>query len=225
MTIWPPVGEPPVNDLAEPLTRAPAEPASIPSGSLSVVRAVMLDVPSRLLAERRRLGLDLFDEMWEGELHMGPPPSEEHQRIGGRLHAALLGAADTAGLHVRYETGVFDPANPADESYRTPDLVVFDEAARSTRGVEGRALLVVEIRSPGDETFDKLPFYERMGVAEMLVIDRDSKAVRRWLRTDDGLAEVGPDSAGSHQLTALPVTLHAIDGRLVVGVSGHESVI
>jgi len=91
--------------------------------------------------------------------------------------------------------------------------------------VEGRALLVVEIRSPGDETFDKLPFYERMGVAEMLVIDRDSKALRRWVRTDDGLDEVGPDSAGSHQLTALPVTLHTIDGRLVVRGHGHESLI
>jgi len=49
----------------------------------------MLDVPSHLLAERRRLGLDLFDEMWEGELHMVPPPSEEHQRTGGRLSVAL----------------------------------------------------------------------------------------------------------------------------------------
>lgn len=185
----------------------------------------MLDVPSHLLAERRRLGLDLFDEMWEGELHMVPPPSEEHQRTGGRLYVALSGVADTVGLHVRYETGVFDPANPTDESYRTPDLVVFDEAARSARGVEGRALLVVEIRSPGDETFDKLPFYERMSVAEMLVIDRDSKALRRWVRTDDGLDEVGPDNAGSHQLTALPVTLHTIDGRLVVRGHGHESLI
>jgi hypothetical protein len=38
----------------------------------------MLDVPAALLAERQRLGLDLFDEMWEGELHMVPPPSAEH---------------------------------------------------------------------------------------------------------------------------------------------------
>ena len=40
------------------------------------MRAVMLDVPESLLDERRRLGLDVFDEVWEGVLHMVPPPSD-----------------------------------------------------------------------------------------------------------------------------------------------------
>ncbi|SRR6266508_6360578 len=182
----------------------------------------MLDVPAQLLAERRRLGLDLFDEMWEGELHMVPPPSDEHQRINGRLFAVLLAAGDDAGVHVRFETGVFDPANPLDESYRTPDLVVFDEAARSERGVEGRALLVVEIHSPRDETFEKLPFYERMGVAEVLVIDRDSKELRRWLLADGRLVEVEPDGIGRHELIALPINFRTEQGRLVVRSAGHD---
>jgi hypothetical protein len=37
----------------------------------------MLDVPGSLLDERRRLGLDVVDEVWEGVLHMVPPPSGE----------------------------------------------------------------------------------------------------------------------------------------------------
>jgi len=36
------------------------------------MRAVMLDVPEALVEERRRLGIDGFDEMWEGELHSIP---------------------------------------------------------------------------------------------------------------------------------------------------------
>jgi Uma2 family endonuclease len=41
----------------------------------------------------------------------------------------------------------------------------------SERGVEGAVPLVVEIRSPGDETDLKLPWYAGLGVAEVLVID------------------------------------------------------
>jgi Uma2 family endonuclease len=182
----------------------------------------MLDVPAGLLAERKRLGHDRFDEMWEGELHMVPPPSEEHQRVGGRLYALLLALADEAGLHVRYETGLFDPSYPADESYRQPDLVVFDEAVRSTRGVEGAARLVIEIRSPGDETFQKQPFWERVGVAEVVVIDRDDKSVRRWTRRGDVLVEVDPAPDGSHHLAALEVTLATDGGQLVVTSAGTD---
>ena len=42
---------------------------------------------------------------------------------------------------------------------------------------------MIEIRSPGDETFEKQPFWERVGVAEVVVIDRDDKSVRRWARS------------------------------------------
>ncbi|MGI9120683.1 MAG: hypothetical protein ACR2G7_11290 [Acidimicrobiales bacterium] len=42
------------------------------------MRAVLLEAPQSLLEERRRLGLDIFDEMWEGVLHMVPPPGGPH---------------------------------------------------------------------------------------------------------------------------------------------------
>jgi hypothetical protein len=41
----------------------------------------MLEVDAALLEQRRRLGLDRGDEMWEGVLHMTPAPSNEHRRI------------------------------------------------------------------------------------------------------------------------------------------------
>ncbi|MDQ6837574.1 MAG: Uma2 family endonuclease, partial [Actinomycetota bacterium] len=125
------------------------------------MRGVLLEVPADLLVERARQGVDVFDEMWDGELHMAPPPSEEHQRIGGDLFIALHGPAVAEGWLVRYETGLFDPEAPDDSNYRMPDLVVFAASRRSDRGVEGGAVLVVEIRSPGDESMEKLAFYRR----------------------------------------------------------------
>ena len=45
----------------------------------------MLEVPQDLLDERRSLDLDRLDELWDGELHMVPPPSFMHQRMETRL--------------------------------------------------------------------------------------------------------------------------------------------
>jgi Uma2 family endonuclease len=184
------------------------------------VRAVLVEVPERMLAERRRLGHDRFDEMWEGELHMVPPPSGERQRFGSRLLVTLAPVAEASGLLVTYETGLFDPGVAGSDSYRQPDLAVYDPAVASERGVEGAARLVVEIRSPGDETFEKIPFYSRVGVAEMVVVDRDTKDVRRWSASGgSGLAEVA-DEDGWHVLDALDVALRGVDGRLMVRVAG-----
>lgn len=49
----------------------------------------MLRAPEELLAERARTGVDVHDEVWEGVLHMAPPPSSGHQRAGGRLYRIL----------------------------------------------------------------------------------------------------------------------------------------
>ena len=43
--------------------------------------------------------------------------------------------------------------------------------------LEGPPTVVIEIRSPDDETLEKLPFYAKLGVPEVWVIDRDSRAV------------------------------------------------
>ena len=94
----------------------------------------MLDVPESLLDERRRQGLDVFDEVWEAVLHMVPPPSDEHQRLGSELIAVFVGVAKRRGLVASYETGLF----AADDDYRVPDIGV--AATVPWRGAE----LVVE---------------------------------------------------------------------------------
>jgi len=129
----------------------------------------MLEVDPQLLAERARLGLDIRDEMWDGELHIVPQASGPHQRFGTDLLAVLLPLARARGLEMSYETGFYRH----ETDYRVPDLVIYRPDQASERGEEG-AELVIEIRSPADETMVKLPWYLAQGCREVLIIDRDT---------------------------------------------------
>ena len=62
------------------------------------------------------------------------------------------------------------------------------------------AALVVEIVSPDDESWQKLPFYAAHGVDEVLILDPEERSVH-WLALSDGeyreaersgLIELGP---------------------------------
>jgi len=124
----------------------------------------MVEVPESLLDERRRTGADGWDEVWDGVLHMAPAPTGIHQRFGWRLAVVLHPRAEAKGLVASYETALYRPdAGRAD--YRVPDQVFCQPAHATARGMQGRAELVVEIRSPGDETYDKPAFYAEVGCA------------------------------------------------------------
>jgi hypothetical protein len=45
------------------------------------MRAVIVHFKDEELADRRSKGLDRWDELWEGVLHLTPAPNVEHQRI------------------------------------------------------------------------------------------------------------------------------------------------
>ncbi len=154
----------------------------------------MLEVDERLLEERRRKGLDVFDEMWEGVLHMVPPAGGPHQGLGGELFMILHPLAQRRGLVVRYETGLFRPG--VNDDYRVPDLLVATRERLTDRGVDGAAELVVEILSPNDESYVKLDWYARLGVREMLILDPDSLAVELYRGTPAGPVLVAPDESG-----------------------------
>ena len=77
-----------------------------------------MEVPEALVEERRRTGADRWDELWEGELHMLPPPSGLHQRLGGELFVVLLPLAEARGLVGAYEAGLYRPGTDLD--YRVP---------------------------------------------------------------------------------------------------------
>lgn len=169
------------------------------------MRAVMLNVPEALLAARRDARADRRDEVWEGVLHMVPPPSAAHQRLSAELLAVLVPLAKSRGLVPLVEAGVYR----ADDDYRVPDQVYARPDQVSHRGVENGAPLVVEILSAGDETYDKLGWCAAGGVEEVLVIDPETRHPELFARR--GRAMVLVESAPV-RVAALGVDLAVVDG-------------
>ena len=64
---------------------------------------------------------------------------------------------------------------------------MYRRESASDRGVDGPPLLAVEIRSPGDETDAKVAWYLALGVAEVIVVERDFLAAT--LHTAGGSVE------------------------------------
>lgn len=134
----------------------------------------------RMLIERRRAsGLHRLDEIWDGVLHMVPAPSHSHAVVGAQLKALLRPFALAAGLLVTDEFNLGD----SEQDFRVPDGGLHRPGAAEMW--HPTAALVLEIVSPQDETWQKLPFYAAHGVDEMLIVDPQEHTVQ-WLALTDG---------------------------------------
>jgi Uma2 family endonuclease len=81
------------------------------------------------------------------------------------------------GNRVHHDVNVASPGGWPN-NYRVPDLVLLTPdrvAIDHDAYFEGAPTVVVEIRRPGDETMEELPFYARLGVPEVWLIDRDTR--------------------------------------------------
>jgi hypothetical protein len=101
------------------------------------------------LERRRALGLDKFDEVWNGVYWVAPHADSDHGLLDDRVAILLHPWAKRAGL---LGSGGFNLGTPDD--YRVPDRG-FHRSRPGSAYVE-TAPVVVEIVSPGDETFTKL---------------------------------------------------------------------
>jgi Uma2 family endonuclease len=148
-----------------------------------------------LLERRRQAGVDRLDEVWQGVLHMVPGPSFEHARISQQLAVLLDGPARAGGLLAAISE--FN-LGESEHDFRVPDGGLHRPGAA---GVWlATAALVVEILSPDDETWQKLPFYAAHHVDEVLIVDPSERTVA-WLGLREGryqplqrsgLIELGP---------------------------------
>ncbi|MBW3646468.1 MAG: Uma2 family endonuclease [Actinobacteria bacterium] len=141
------------------------------------MRTVVLGPPpaelKAFLARRRELGLDAYDEVWEGVVHVPPMAHAWHGMVQASLLIAVGGLAVRAGLQ---PSGPFDLGQKDD--FRIPDAGVFDAVPQTA--FVATAVLVVEVISPDDETFEKFDFYTRAGVREVLTADPQERRVRVW---------------------------------------------
>lgn len=170
------------------------------------------ELEAALIRRRRRTGTDKFDEVWEGVYVMAPIANDEHQDLAGELTSIFMIVIQWPGLGlVRPGVNVSDRRRDWKKNYRCPDVVVFlngTTAVNCKTFWYGGPDLAVEIVSFGDRTLDKIPFYEKVGTRELLVIDRHPWALTLYRLQGGRLTEAGrstPDDA--HVLTSEVVPL------------------
>ena len=169
--------------------------------TLLVPDAASLD---RMVADRRRLGLDAKDEVWDGDYVVMPDPGNEHQLLVGDIRDALNQVVKPLGGRV------FPGCNVSDRddwrtNYRNPDVAAFlrgNPAEDRGSHWRGGPDLAIEVVSPGDRSRDKRDFYAAVGTRELLLIDRSPWSLE-LLRLDRGrLVSAGVAGVGDDSLLA-----------------------
>jgi Uma2 family endonuclease len=174
----------------------------------------------RLIAERVATGADRFDEVWEGAYMMTPLANDEHQDLSIQISSILqwlVGWSLHLGV-VRAPTNLSDREIGWERNFRVPDIAVFLNTTKAKNcGTHwcGPADLLVEIVSPDDLSREKLSFYSKLGVQEVMLIDRDPWALELYHLQDGQLqlaAKDTLDQAAPISLTVLPVDLRLQPG-------------
>lgn len=177
------------------------------------------DIERRLIARRRRLGQDKFDEVWNGVYVMAPLANDEHQDVVGGLCTLLT-------MNVQWERkGLVRPgvnvSNHRDEwkkNFRCPDVAVF---LKDTRAINcgtfwfGGPDFAVEVTSPGEKVTKKLSFYAEVGTRELLILGRSPWKLSLYRLNDAELQLDGTSTVSDGNWLAsnvVPLSFRLIDG-------------
>jgi Uma2 family endonuclease len=159
--------------------------------------AIILDngIAKHLIARRRRLGLDHFDEVWDGVYVMSPAANIEHFSVSNDLATVLTIVVKWSGLgEVLPGINVSDRKEGWKKNFRVPDVTVFlngNPAEDCDTHWFGGPDLVIEVISPNDRSRKKIPFYEKIGTREVLLIDRRPWRLTLYRLTEGKLEVVG----------------------------------
>jgi Uma2 family endonuclease len=150
-----------------------------------------------LIQQRRATGADRYDEVWDGIYVMSPLANNEHQALVSELTTVLNVTVGWAGLgQVFPGVNVSDRRVDWQRNYRCPDVAVFLQDTQAVDCGEfwfGGPELAIEIVSPGDKTLDKLPFYARVGIRELWVVQREPWSIGVY-RASKGILELAAAS-------------------------------
>ncbi len=170
-----------------------------------------------LIRQRRATGADRFDEVWDGVYVMSPPADVVHQFLASKLSSAIDQAlGGVRGVQVFAGVNVSDRADDWTKNYRCPDVAVYlpgDPAKLMRAYWLGGPDFAVEILSRHDRSRKKLGFYAKVGVRELLLIDRKPWSLE-FYRSDGGelrlVGKVRPGSTDPLTSLVLPISLRLI---------------
>jgi Uma2 family endonuclease len=153
------------------------------------------EISRQLIRQRRARGIDQKDEVWEGVYIVSPEANNEHQDLTGLIYLALQVSVGFAGLgKVLPGANVSDRVEDWKKNYRCPDVVVFLNGTTATNKRTywlGGPDFAVEIISRYDRSRKKLDFYAKVGVKELLLVDRKPWALELYRLQDGSLVLIG----------------------------------
>jgi Uma2 family endonuclease len=185
------------------------------------MEALILDqeLRKRLIRQRRRSGSDRFDEVWNGVYVMSPLADNLHQDIAFELAFAIrqtIGGPESGKVNTGIN--VSDQAEHGKRNYRCPDVAVFlpgNPARNLGTHWLGGPDFAVEVISKYDRSRLKLPFYAKVGVREVLLVDRSPWALELYRSHDETMELVGTSTSETSTLLSslvLPLAYRLLPG-------------
>ncbi len=173
----------------------------------------------RMIARRRRLGQDKFDEVWNGVYVMSPMANDEHQDVVSVLNTLLCLVIQWPELGVvRPGVNVSDRRQRWEKNFRCPDIAVFlnDTAAINcdTHWLGGPDF-AIEVASRRERVARKLRFYAKVQTRELLIVERYPWSLKLYRLEDAELRLAGDSTVGSETWLAslvLPLSFRMIEG-------------
>ena len=186
----------------------------------------MRELSEERQAMRRLAGADAFDEVWDGEVVLAPEPDFEHQDLEGALLIWFRAhwVPREAGRYAIQRMNVAAPdREPWTANYRVPDVLLWtsERASRNCRTHwNGSPDVPIEIRSPGDRSYDKLETYLAWGAREVWIIDRDSRAPEIYFAGGDGAVQRRDFDEKGWVRSVFGIAMRSHEGRLEIVLDG-----
>lgn len=161
-------------------------------------------VEKRLIARRRAMGVDRYDEVWNGVYVMSPLPNLDHRYFATRLAGVIQSWLDLKGSGI-----VFAGANVSDrrrgwkKNFRCPDVAIYlndNPAEPCGTHWRGGPDFAIEIVSPGDRSRKKLPFYAQVETRELLILDRQPRQWELYELLNGALVSLGTSTPENGQI-------------------------
>lgn len=200
-----------IQKLSEPVALMTPKVDEPPRPEFVMRKALLLDpwLVRRLIADRQKRGIDRYDEVWDGVYVMSAAPTNEHQDLVHDLQVVLDAIVKQNGRgRVQGGANISDREEGWENNHRCPDVVV---VLKDSQAIDcgthwlGGPDFIVEVKSPDDETEKKIPFYGRVGVRELLIIDRDTRHLRLYRHDVRKLALVAQSSEENDEWIASEV--------------------
>ncbi len=162
---------------------------------------VILDakLTAALIRRRRRAGTNRYDEVWDGVYVMSPEANNEHQDIVADLTICFGMAISRTGLgKVQAGANISDLARGWRRNYRSPDVLVFLRGTTAqNQGTHwlGGPDFAVEVISRNDRTRQKFAYYAKLGIRELLIVDRYPWALELHRLMADGTYQLAGRSS------------------------------